>query len=79
MWAGHEVGPGSIGLISHGGCPKILTKPGRYPSFPFGWWWARTFAGTKGLSDTVVEFSGLTIVQVSQNQVRVLSPNSLKF
>ncbi|KAH8833863.1 hypothetical protein DL96DRAFT_1810250 [Flagelloscypha sp. PMI_526] len=72
-WTGHEVSPGNIGLINHGGVPKILTKPGRYPRFPFGWWWARTFKGIKGLSDTVIDFQGLTVVQVSQNQAAVIS------
>lgn len=35
-------------------------------------WWARTFEGKKGLSDTVIDFQGLTIVQVSQNQAAVV-------
>ncbi|KAF8631434.1 hypothetical protein AX17_005111 [Amanita inopinata Kibby_2008] len=72
-WTGKEVIPGRIGLINHGGSPKILTRPGRYPSFPFRNWWARTWSGTKGLSDTVIEFNGLTVVQVSQNQSAVVS------
>ena len=25
-WTGHELAPGSIGLINHGGLPKLLTK-----------------------------------------------------
>ncbi|KIY51125.1 hypothetical protein FISHEDRAFT_57226 [Fistulina hepatica ATCC 64428] len=70
---GREVAPGRLGLINHGGSPKILTRPGRYPPFPLRNWWARSYEGTKGLSDTVVEFRGLTIVQVSQNQAAVIS------
>jgi len=47
-WIGKELAPGRIGLINHGGLPKLLTKPGRYPAFPFRNWWARTFNGTRG-------------------------------
>lgn len=72
-WIGKEVTPGRLGLINHGGLPKVLTQPGRYPGFPLRNWWARSWQGTKGLSDTVVEFQGLTIVQVSQNQAAVIS------
>ncbi|THU99362.1 hypothetical protein K435DRAFT_719810 [Dendrothele bispora CBS 962.96] len=72
-WIGREISPGNIGLINHGGSPKILTRPGRYPGFPLRNWWARTWCGTKGLSDTVIEFRGLTVVQVSQNQAAVIS------
>ncbi|PIL23180.1 hypothetical protein GSI_14489 [Ganoderma sinense ZZ0214-1] len=72
-WIGKEVTPGQIGLINHGGLPKILTRPGRYPGFPLRNWWARTWSGTCGLSDTVIEFNGLTVVQVSQNQAAVVS------
>ncbi|KAH7889794.1 hypothetical protein F5I97DRAFT_1847364 [Phlebopus sp. FC_14] len=72
-WIGREVSPGSIGLINHGGLPKILTRPGRYPGFPLRNWWARTWCGTKGLSDTAIQFRGLTVVQVSQNQAAVVS------
>lgn len=36
-------------------------------------WWAREFCGARSLSDTVVEFQGLTVVQVSQNQAAVIS------
>ncbi|KLO19713.1 band 7 domain-containing protein [Schizopora paradoxa] len=72
-WIGREISPGQIGFINHGGLPKVLTKPGRYPGFPLRNWWARTWQGTKGLSDTVVEFLGLIIVQVSQNQAAVIS------
>jgi len=25
-WAGHELAPGGLGLINHGGLPKLLTK-----------------------------------------------------
>lgn len=72
-WIGKEIAPGQIGLINHGGKPKLLTKPGRYPGFPFRNWWARTYHGTRGLSDTVINFQGLTVVQVSQNQAAVIS------
>lgn len=72
-WTGSEITPGNVGLINHGGNPKLLVKPGRYPGFPLRNWWARSFCGTRGLSDTVIEFQGLTVVQVSQNQVAVIS------
>ncbi|KAI0641361.1 band 7 domain-containing protein [Trametes meyenii] len=72
-WIGKEVNPGQIGLINHGGLPKILTRAGRYPGMPLRNWWARKWAGTCGLSDTVIEFGGLTVVQVSQNQAAVVS------
>ncbi|KAH9911645.1 hypothetical protein B0H21DRAFT_782413 [Amylocystis lapponica] len=72
-WIGKEITPGRIGFINHGGLPKILTRPGRYPGMPLRNWWARKWCGTKGLSDTVIEFQGLTVVQVSQNQAAVVS------
>ncbi|KAG7092232.1 hypothetical protein E1B28_008598 [Marasmius oreades] len=72
-WTGSELTPGKLGLINHGGSPKILTRPGRYPGFPLRNWWARKWCGTKGVSDTVIEFLGLTVVQVSQNQAAVIS------
>ncbi|EEB97553.1 hypothetical protein MPER_03104, partial [Moniliophthora perniciosa FA553] len=72
-WTGVEIAPGQLGLINHGGSPKILTRPGRYPGYPWRNWWARKWCGTKGVSDTVIEFQGLTVVQVSQNQVAVVS------
>ncbi|KAF9264903.1 hypothetical protein L218DRAFT_212872 [Marasmius fiardii PR-910] len=72
-WTGSELTPGKLGLINHGGSPKILTKPGRYPGFPLRNWWARKWCGAKGVSDTVIEFLGLTVVQVSQNQAAVIS------
>lgn len=72
-WIGKEIAPGQIGLINHGGVPKILTRPGRYPPFPIRNWWARSWKGAKGLSDTVIDFQGLTVVQVSQNQAAVVS------
>ncbi|KAF9442914.1 hypothetical protein P691DRAFT_809751 [Macrolepiota fuliginosa MF-IS2] len=72
-WTGKEVIPGRMGLINHGGLPKVLTRPGRYPGFPLRNWWARSWCGTKGVSDTVIEFQGLTVVQVSQNQAAVVS------
>ncbi|KAJ7219050.1 hypothetical protein GGX14DRAFT_434369 [Mycena pura] len=73
QWAGKEIQPGQLGLINHGGSPKLLTRPGCYPPFPFRNWWARKFEGTHGISDTVIEFQGLTVVQVSQNQAAVIS------
>jgi regulator of protease activity HflC (stomatin/prohibitin superfamily) len=72
-WIGPEITPGELGIINHGGLPKILTRPGRYPGFPLRNWWARKWCGTKGLSDTVIQFQGLTVVQVSQNQAAVVS------
>jgi len=72
-WIGKEIAPGMIGLINHGGKPKVLTKPGRYPGFPLRNWWARTYKGIRGLSDTVINFQGLTVVQVAQNQAAVIS------
>ncbi|KAJ7349461.1 hypothetical protein DFH08DRAFT_865461 [Mycena albidolilacea] len=72
-WGGREITPGRVGLINHGGSPKLLTRPGRYPPFPFRNWWARTWEGTHGISDAVIEFQGLTVVQVSQNQAAVVS------
>jgi hypothetical protein len=47
-WIGKEVNPGRVGLVNHGGLPKILTKAGRYPGFPLRNWWARKWVGTKG-------------------------------
>ncbi|KAI0246093.1 band 7 domain-containing protein [Lactifluus subvellereus] len=72
-WIGKRIALGQIGLIDHGGLPKVLTKPGRYPGFPLRNWWARSYEGTRELSDTVINFQGLTVVQVSQNQVAVIS------
>ncbi|KAN0135811.1 hypothetical protein V8E53_006263 [Lactarius tabidus] len=72
-WIGKEIAPGMIGLINHGGTPKLLTRPGRYPPFPLANWWAQTYKGTRGLSDTVINFQGLIVVQVSQNQAAVIS------
>ncbi|EKM58178.1 uncharacterized protein PHACADRAFT_252284 [Phanerochaete carnosa HHB-10118-sp] len=72
-WIGKEITPGQLGLINHGGLPKLLTRAGRYPGFPLRNWWAREWCGTHGLSDTVISFQGLTVVQVSQNQAAVVS------
>ncbi|KAH8082803.1 hypothetical protein BXZ70DRAFT_958695 [Cristinia sonorae] len=72
-WIGKEINPGQIGLINHGGLPKLLTRPGRYPGMPLRNWWAREFKGTKGLSETTVSFLGITVLQVSQNQAAVIS------
>ncbi|THH30602.1 hypothetical protein EUX98_g3575 [Antrodiella citrinella] len=72
-WMGKEINPGQIGLVNHGGLPKLITRPGKYPGFPIGNWWAREWHGKKGLSDTVISFQGITAVQVSQNQAAVVS------
>ncbi|PVF96093.1 hypothetical protein CPB86DRAFT_527708 [Serendipita vermifera] len=71
-WIGEELIPGQVGLINHGGLPKLLLKPGRYPPMPLANWIAREYIGAKALSETVIEFQGLTIVQVSQNQAAVI-------
>ncbi|KAI9441153.1 hypothetical protein BJY52DRAFT_1178082 [Lactarius psammicola] len=71
-WIGKKIAPGMIGLINHGEMPKLLTKPGRYPGFPLRNWWARSFKGTRRLSDSVIDFQGLTVVQVLQNQAAVI-------
>ncbi|KAF8607819.1 hypothetical protein BDV93DRAFT_487714 [Ceratobasidium sp. AG-I] len=70
---GREINPGEIGAVNHAGLPKILIKPGTYPPFPFRNWWARTWKGTRGISDTTIFFQGLTVVQVALNQVAVVS------
>lgn len=36
-------------------------------------WWARSWKGTRGVSDTTLFFQGLTVVQVALNQVAVVS------
>ncbi|KAI0039562.1 band 7 domain-containing protein [Auriscalpium vulgare] len=72
-WIGSEVNPGYLGLINHGGLPKLLTRPGRYPGSPIRNWWARKYVGTVSMSDSVITFKGLTVVQVSQNQAAVVS------
>lgn len=72
-WAGKEITPGQLGLFNHGGSPKVLMRPGRYPGFPLRNWWARSWVAVTGLSDTVIECQGLTVVQVSQNQAAVIS------
>jgi len=71
-WIGTELTPGNLGLVNHGGLPKLIKTPGRYPGFPLRNWWARKYCGNVGISDTVIEFLGLTIVQVSQNQAAVV-------
>ena len=102
-WIGKEIAPGEVGFINHGGLPKLLTKPGRYPGFPLRNWWAREWRGSQSsassfrssstippltctfhprliVSDTVITFLGITIVQVSQNQAAVISdPNNSIF
>ena len=47
-WIGREVTPGQLGLVNHGGLPKILTQAGRYPGMPLRNWWARKWCGTAG-------------------------------
>lgn len=47
--------PGQVGLVNHGGLPKLLLKPGRYPGFPLRNWIARTYVGARSLSETVIE------------------------
>jgi hypothetical protein len=47
--------PGQVGLVNHGGLPKLLLKPGRYPGFPLRNWIARTYMGSRQLSETVIE------------------------
>lgn len=54
-WIGEEIMPGQVGLINHGGLPKLLLRPGRYPPFPLANWIAREYAGARSLSDTVIE------------------------
>lgn len=51
---GKEVVPGTFGIINHGGLPKLLTKPGRYPGAPFRNWWARSFVGTRGCTSFLI-------------------------
>ncbi|EJU05751.1 band 7 domain-containing protein [Dacryopinax primogenitus] len=70
---GREISPGQIGLVNRAGWPELLMQPGKYPGFPFRNWWARKFDGRQGVSDTVLQFQGLTAVQVSQNQAAVVS------
>lgn len=70
-WIGKEITPGRIGFINHGGLPKILTTPGRYPGFPLRNWWAREWHGTKGRassSDISYQISHIYIKSV--NSVR---------
>jgi len=79
-WIGQKVVPGTFGIINHRGLPKILTQPGRYPGFPLRNWWARSWVGTKKFSDTVIEYNGLTVVQILHNQAAViLDPQSRVF
>lgn len=54
-WFGDELAPGQLGLINHGGLPKLLLKPGRYPGLPFRNWIARTYVGARSMSETVIE------------------------
>lgn len=49
--------PGQVGLLNHGGLPKLLLKPGRYPGMPWRNWIARSYLGSKALSETVIEVS----------------------
>lgn len=52
---GTEIKPGQVGLVNHGGHPKLLYKPGKYPGFPWRKWVGRTFVGSRALSETVIE------------------------
>lgn len=36
-WTGHEIQPGELGLVNHGGVPEVILKTGRYPRFPLRW------------------------------------------
>ncbi|KAG8814148.1 hypothetical protein FRC17_001276, partial [Serendipita sp. 399] len=54
-WIGEEITPGQVGLINHGGLPKLLMRPGRYPPMPLRNWIAREYMGTKSISETVIE------------------------
>ncbi|KAK4051584.1 hypothetical protein OIV83_002724 [Microbotryomycetes sp. JL201] len=71
-WTGRTVLPGEVGLYSHGAVPRIILQPGRYPTFPLGWWWARDWHRTQELASTVFSFNGLIWAQVSQNQAAVV-------
>ncbi|KAH9061803.1 hypothetical protein EDB83DRAFT_2520237 [Lactarius deliciosus] len=61
-WIGKEIAPGMIGLINYGGMPKC--SPNRD---------ATRGSRCATVSDTVINFQGLTVVQVSQNQAAVIS------
>ena len=39
-------------------------------------WWGRTYCGSRPLSEPVIEFQGLTIVQLLPNQAAVISDPS---
>lgn len=58
-----ELMPGQVGLINHGGLPKLLLKPGRYPGLPFRNWIARTYVGARAMSETVIEVSIISILK----------------
>jgi hypothetical protein len=33
-------------MYLHGASPKVITKAGRYPGFPFNNWWGREYIGS---------------------------------
>ncbi|ORY52173.1 hypothetical protein BCR35DRAFT_19376 [Leucosporidium creatinivorum] len=72
-WAGRKIEPGFAGFYDHGGLPKIILTPGRYPGLPLANWWARKWSGVLELSSTVLSFNGFVSVQVSQNQAAVIA------
>ncbi|KAI0030298.1 hypothetical protein K488DRAFT_54527 [Vararia minispora EC-137] len=79
-FSGHVVRSGQIGLYEHAGQPRVVVEPGLYPRSPFRNWWARSWKGTKNLSDGIITFAGLTCFRLSINQgsifvVRGSAPN----
>ncbi|KAF8489094.1 hypothetical protein F5888DRAFT_1748721 [Russula emetica] len=62
-WIGKEIAPGHIGLINHGGMPKLLTKPGRYPGFPLR---------KLGLTMVQVSQNQAAVISDPQNHIFVL-------
>lgn len=75
-WIGREITLGEIGLINHGGLPKILMKPGRYPSFPLGNWWARSLEDRKKGPSRVLSPSLLRTLMLLPLQFPTLSSSS---
>jgi hypothetical protein len=68
-WIGNQVAPGQLGMINHGGLPKVLTQPGRYPGFPLRNWWARKFCGIKG-SQWAPFKSSLLFAELASTSIR---------
>ncbi|KAL8279263.1 hypothetical protein RQP46_008300 [Phenoliferia psychrophenolica] len=77
-WTGKTVSPGEAGLYSKGGLPKVIIKPGRYPSGLLSNWFARKWDRVVPLSESLISSHGLIVVQVSQNQCAVISDPSQK-